>query len=66
VLDKIAYTEFKEGINAKATISNVFDMLMAKQDVSINYQLITGSEAITKEHVCTKSLVDQGLRMSTL
>jgi hypothetical protein len=66
VLDKLAYTEFKEGINAKATISNVFDMLMAKQDVSINYQLITGSDAITKEHVCTKSLVDQGLRMSTL
>lgn len=62
VLDKLSSTKFKDGINAAATVSNVYDLLMAKPDVSVNYQMISECEAITKEHICTKSTIDMGLR----
>jgi hypothetical protein len=58
VLDKIASTKFKEGINAPATISNVFDLLMSNSSVSVYYQLIEDCDKIINEHVVIKSTVD--------
>jgi hypothetical protein len=62
VLDKLACTKFKEGINAPATISNVFDMLMANSSVNVYYQLIEDCEKIINEHIVTKSTVDMGIK----
>jgi hypothetical protein len=62
VLDKIAHTNFKDGINSKATISNVFDMLMANSKVNVYYQLIEECEPIINEHVVVKSTIDMSLR----
>lgn len=62
VLDKLACTKFKEGINAPATISNVFDILMANSSVNVYYQLIEDCEKIINEHIVTKSTVDMGIK----
>lgn len=66
VLNKIASTKFKEGINASATISNVFDMLMANFSVNVYYQLIEDCEPIINEHIVTKSTVDMGIKNSNV
>ena len=66
VLDKLACTKFKEGINAPATISNVFDMLMANSSVNVYYQLIEDCEKIINEHIVTKSTVDMGIKNSNV
>ena len=62
VLNKIASTKFKEGINSKATISNVFDLLMSNSNVNVYYQLIEDCEKIINEHVVTKSTIDTAVR----
>jgi hypothetical protein len=62
VLDKLAFTEFKDGINSKATISNVFDLLMANSNVNVFYMLIQDCEPIINEHIVTKSTIDMSLR----